>query len=223
MLRKSSKFGLIVAALLQIQGCGKPAYFVAKREEPWRANEERMCLASGTLRNNPFVTPRSALGGPAPCGAIRPLYVSAAVQGSVGLKPQATLQCPMVPATDHWVRTVVLPAARYYFRTDVVELQVAASYACRPRNGIAGGRLSEHGHANALDISGFVLADGHRVRVLTGWTGSAAERGFLRAVHRGACRTFTTVLGPNADAFHRDHFHLDLARHGRSGRVRVCQ
>ena len=129
----------------------------------------------------------------------------------------------MVPATDHWVQTAVLPAARHYFGVDVVELQVAASYSCRPRNGIAGGPLSEHGHANALDISGFVLADGRRVSVLTGWSGNVAERAFLRAVHKGACRTFTTVLGPNADAYHRDHFHLDLARHGRSGRVRICQ
>lgn len=222
MLRKSSKFALIVAALLQIPGCGKPAYFVAK-EEPWRENEERMCLASGALRNNPFVSTRNALGGPQPCGAIRPLYVSAAAQGSVGLKPQATLSCPMVPATDHWVRTAVVPAARYYFGADVVELQVAASYSCRPRNGIAGGVLSEHGHANALDISSFVLADGRRITVKTGWSGNVAERAFLRAVHKGACRTFTTVLGPNADAFHRDHFHLDLARHGRSGNVRICQ
>ena len=222
MLRKSSKFALILAALLQIPGCGKPAYFVAK-EEPWRENEERLCLASGALRNNPFASARSALGGPRPCGAIRPLYVSAAVQGSVSLKPQATLSCPMVPATDHWVRTAVLPAARHYFGMDVVELQVAASYSCRPRNGIAGGQLSEHGHANALDISSFLLADGRRVSVLAGWNGSVDERAFLRAVHKGACRTFTTVLGPNANAFHRDHFHLDLARHGRSASVRICQ
>ncbi len=222
MLRKSSKFGLIIAALLQIPGCGKPAYFVAK-EEPWRENEERLCLASDTLRNNPSVSVRSALGGPDACGAIRPLYVSAALRGSVTLKPHATLRCPMVPAVDHWVRTAVLPVARHYFGMDVVELQVAASYSCRPRNGITGGRLSEHGHANALDISGFLLADGRRVAVQTGWSGNVAERAFLRAVHKGACRTFTTVLGPNADAFHRDHFHLDLARHGRSGSVRVCQ
>jgi hypothetical protein len=222
MLRKSSKFALIVAALLQIPGCGKPAYFVAK-EEPWRESEERLCLASGTLRDNPFVAARSALGGPGPCGAIRPLQVSAAVRGAVSLKPQATLRCPMVPATAHWLRTAVLPAARHYFGVDVIELQVAASYACRPRNSIAGGRLSEHGHANALDISAFRLADGRKVSVRTGWNGNVAERAFLRAVHKGACRTFTTVLGPNADAFHRDHFHLDLARHGRSGKVRICQ
>lgn len=222
MLRRWVKFGLTIAALLQISGCGKQAYFVAK-EEPWRADEERRCLASGYIRNNPYISKRSALGGPAPCGAVQPLYVTATAHGAVELKPQATLQCPMVPATDHWVVTSVMPAARRFFGTDVVELKVVASYSCRPRNGIAGGVLSEHGLANALDIAAFRLADGREVSVLSGWNGNIAERAFLRAVHRGACRTFTTVLGPNADRFHRDHFHLDLARHGRSGSVRVCR
>jgi hypothetical protein len=128
----------------------------------------------------------------------------------------------MVPATDHWVITAVMPAARRYFGTDLVELKVIASYSCRPRNCIAGGVLSEHGLANALDIAAFRLADGREVSVLSGWNGNVAERAFLRAVHKGACRTFTTVLGPDANRFHRDHFHLDLARHGRRGTGRVC-
>jgi len=34
---------------------------------------------------------------------------------------------------------------------------------------------------------------------------------FLRAAHRAACTTFATVLGPEANAAHRNHFHLDLA------------
>lgn len=221
MLRRSVKFGLTIAALLQIQGCGNPAYFIAK-EEPWRADEERRCLASGYIRNNPYITKRSSLGGPAPCGAVQPLYVNATAHGAVSLAPAATLQCPMVPATDHWVITAVMPAARRYFGTDLVELKVIASYSCRPRNGIAGGVLSEHGLANALDIAAFRLADGREVSVLSGWNGNVAERAFLRAVHKGACRTFTTVLGPDANRFHRDHFHLDLARHGRRGTGRVC-
>jgi hypothetical protein len=38
-------------------------------------------------------------------------------------------------------------------------------------------------------------------------------------VHDGACSVFTTVLGPAYDANHRDHFHLDLARHNAEGRI----
>lgn len=33
---------------------------------------------------------------------------------------------------------------------------------------------------------------------------------FLRRIHQGACDTFTTVLGPEANDVHRSHFHLDL-------------
>ena len=52
-----------------------------------------------------------------------------------------------------------------------------------------------------------------------GWWGALAERNFLRAVHGGSCSVFTTVLGPAYDANHRDHFHLDLARHNAEGRI----
>jgi hypothetical protein len=39
---------------------------------------------------------------------------------------------------------------------------------------------------------------------------------FLRAIHRAACRTFSTVLGPEANSAHKNHFHVDMAerRHG---------
>lgn len=37
----------------------------------------------------------------------------------------------------------------------------------------------------------------------------APEQRFLRALHDGACGIFGTVLGPEANTAHRDHFHLD--------------
>ncbi len=36
------------------------------------------------------------------------------------------------------------------------------------------------------------------------------EGQFLRRLHTGACQTFGTVLGPEANEAHREHFHLDL-------------
>lgn len=36
------------------------------------------------------------------------------------------------------------------------------------------------------------------------------EGKFLRALHRGACKHFGTVLGPEANNAHREHFHFDL-------------
>jgi hypothetical protein len=42
------------------------------------------------------------------------------------------------------------------------------------------------------------------------------EAAFLRRLHAGACGVFGTVLGPEANAAHHDHFHFDLAarKHG---------
>jgi hypothetical protein len=39
----------------------------------------------------------------------------------------------------------------------------------------------------------------------------APEATFLRRLHNGACATFRTVLGPDANEAHRNHFHFDLA------------
>jgi hypothetical protein len=42
------------------------------------------------------------------------------------------------------------------------------------------------------------------------------EASFLRRLHKGACGTFGTVLGPEANEAHRDHFHFDLAARKRN-------
>lgn len=209
-------------AMLILWGCSTAPEFVA-RHEPWRADEESACLASGVVRETDFLRGRSALGGPSVCGAARPFEMSAAARGRMLMRPPALLRCPMIPQIERWAETVVGPAARMYLGAEVVELKVAASYACRPINHQSGGRLSEHGHANALDVSAFHLHDGRVVTVKGGWQGDAGEQAFLRAVHRGACDSFTTVLGPDADRFHHDHFHVDLARHGRDGLSRICK
>jgi hypothetical protein len=39
----------------------------------------------------------------------------------------------------------------------------------------------------------------------------ASRQAFLRRIHTGACRHFGTVLGPEANEAHRNHFHLDMA------------
>src|SRR5215470_17617592 len=168
MLASRACLALLLAAALATWGCSQTPYFVA-RDEPWRQDEERACLATGVVRESPFVAVRDSLGGPSTCGALRPFAVAAAVGGLVELRPAALLGCPMVPAIDRWVERVVLPASHRHLGVRVVELRVAASYACRPMNNADGADPSEHGHANAIDISGFVLADGRVVDVKSGW------------------------------------------------------
>jgi hypothetical protein len=212
---------VIVPALLSGCSSGGPD-FVAKYE-PWRAKEEDACLASGVLAHTQFISSRSALGGPSYCGTERPFELAAVNDGQVQLKPHALLRCPMIPQIERWVRETVAPAARYYYGASLSELTIAASYSCRPMNNVSGARLSEHGYANAMDVSGFVLDNGTKIMVKSGWNGEVREQAFLREVHRGACREFMTVLGPNYDSNHRDHFHVDLARHGLGGLKGICK
>lgn len=211
---------VLVPALLS--GCSSGPDFVAKYE-PWRGKEESACIASGVLAHTTFLASRSALGGPSVCGTERPYELSAVLDGQVRLKPTAMLRCPMIPQVERWTRESVAPAARYYFGTDVVEISVAGSYSCRPMNHVSGTKLSEHGYANALDVAGFTFADGRKITIKRGWNGDVTEQAFLRAVHRGACQQFTTVLSPNYDRNHADHFHVDLARRGADGLSRICK
>jgi hypothetical protein len=224
MLR-SRGFGsalLLLLPMLAVSACSTGPSFVV-RHEPWRAEEELACLASGLVRETPFIAIRASLGGTGggsgACGALKPFKMTAAAHGSVMFEPAALVRCPMVHAVDYWTEHVVKPAARRHLGSDVVAVKVASSYACRPINHVSGAYLSEHGHANALDVASFALADGRLVRVKSWWSGTSAERRFLSAVRAGSCKVFTTVLGPGYDALHHDHFHLDLARHRGDGRV----
>ena len=130
--------------------------------------------------------------------------------GQVAFSQPATLNCSMADPLQDWLATVVQPAAQANFDEPVVGVDVAASYACRPRNNQRGARMSEHGYGNAIDIAAFTLESGRKVTVLAGWNGARDERRFLVQVHEQACDEFHTVLGPRADRAHRDHIHLDL-------------
>jgi hypothetical protein len=213
-----SRVDVALLWLLGLSACSSGPSFVA-RDEPWRAEEERACLASGLVHETAFVMVRTSLGGPSVCGALRPFKVAATARGSVRFEPSALVRCPMVHALDYWAERVVLPAARHHLRTNVVGVNVLSSYSCRPMNNVDGALLSEHGHANAVDVAGFVLESGEVVSVKAGWHGSLPERNFLRAVHAGSCNVFTTVLGPSYDRLHHDHIHFDLARHHDDGRI----
>ncbi len=97
----------------------------------------------------------------------------------------------------------------------VVSIRVAAHYACRTRNSQPGAKISEHGRGRAIDIAAFTLRNGSTISVLDGW-GKRRDGKVLRRMHKAACGPFGTVLGPDANRFHRDHFHFDTARY-RSG------
>jgi hypothetical protein len=118
------------------------------------------------------------------------------------------VQCHVAKAFGAWARFGVDRAARQILGSPVARIETMGSYACRKVAGTE--RLSAHARAEAIDVSGFVLADGRRIVLERDWHGGdAATREFLRVVHRSACKRFGTVLGPEYNAAHRDHFHLE--------------
>ena len=142
------------------------------------------------------------------CGIADPVRVTEVA--GVKLSTPATLHCDTAKALKTWVEDAVQPA----FANKVVQLRVAASYSCRPRNSKKGARISEHGKGRAIDISGFRLSDGQELTVLADY--KARQGAPIRKAHKAACGTFGTTLGPGSDGHHMDHLHLDVASY-RSG------
>lgn len=118
------------------------------------------------------------------------------------------VQCGVGTAFAAWARYGVDRAARQILGSPLQRIETMGSYACR---NVAGStRRSAHATAGAIDIAGFVLEDGRRISVADDWSGgSSSEKEFLRTIQRSACRRFGTVLGPEYNAAHRDHFHLE--------------
>ena len=135
----------------------------------------------------------------------------------IGLSPDALITCDLADSLSTWLATVVQPAAQTNYGQRVVSIKVLASYSCRSRDNVFGAKLSEHGFGNAIDLGAFILADGREVNVLHDYYGSKQDQQFLRQIRRAACGYFSTVLGPGADGYHANHFHLDkmLVRKGR--------
>ncbi len=144
------------------------------------------------------------------CGI--PSAIRLRVVHGVQLTTPATINCTTAQSLSQWV----LDADEIIGGTGggMANLRVVASYACRTRNSQSGARLSEHATGNAIDIAGIGLQNGGELSVLDDWR--SGNSGIMRGLHEAACGTFGTVLGPNSDRFHQDHFHFDVASY-RSG------
>ncbi|TRD09974.1 extensin family protein [Erythrobacter insulae] len=120
-----------------------------------------------------------------------------------------SVTCPVAVGLEVWRAKNVEPAAREILGSDLDQIEHLGAYSCRRLYGGDDGPWSEHASSNAIDISAFVLKDGRRISVLGGWDGDNDEQRFLREVRDGACTAFATVLSPDYNAAHADHFHLD--------------
>lgn len=216
---------VLVFASLAIVLASCSVYQKAQRPA-WRQQAENTCVAQKRVQYTAYIQPGREIEGPGICGLTAPMKITALSGGAVTFNSTATLDCSMTAELEAWIADTVQPAARARLGADVAQINTMGSYSCRGMNNQAGTSLSEHSFGNALDIGGFVLADGRTVSIVRDWTrGDAQTQAFLRDVQGGACEHFTTVLAPGSNAFHYNHIHVDLAMHGGDSRGlrRICK
>ena len=202
---------VVVAASLLVAACIPKSEPPAVRSEPrgTLAPDKSTLLCHADLRREELgfrVLPdRSFANGCSALGAVQLTEIGTPV-ANLG-----AMTCPAARQFARWTREAVQPAAAQWLGSPVSRIESMGTYACRPVNGQAGAKLSEHGRANAVDIGAFLLEDGRRITVEAGWSGEDERvRRFLRAVHQAGCRRFGVTLGPDANGYHRDHLHFDM-------------
>jgi hypothetical protein len=126
------------------------------------------------------------------------------------------IKCPLARTFTGWVRYAVAPASAQILGSELAKVETYGTYACRGvvGRGAEGAKtISEHGLANAVDISAFVLKDGRRITIEHDWrSGDPDVRQFLETIHKSACKRFRTVLSPDYNAAHYNHLHLDMGK-----------
>jgi hypothetical protein len=122
----------------------------------------------------------------------------------------------MAEAVAQWIANDVAPtiaASGASLRT----IENLDSFDCRPRNGVTGAQVSEHGRANALDVRALKLANGEVIAL----NNAGVAKSLREKLRDSACARFSTVLGNGADAHHETHVHVDLMERGTHHRI--CQ
>lgn len=208
-----------MAALLALAGCGGDLVPRGRVERPSRPVktarpaappplEMRQCLAKLQSQAVLF-TPlpdQNFGGGCSAYGSVKLIDIG------VPATNLGAMTCNLAANFAAWARYGVQPAARLILGAEIEKIETFGTYNCRP---VAGsGRLSEHAHSNAIDISAFVLSDGRRISIEKDWNGDQRARQFLQIVHASACKRFRTVLSPDYNAAHHDHFHFDMGGSG---------
>lgn len=172
------------------------------------AMETRQCFAKLESQAVSFTPlPDRNFGGG--CSAINSVKLTDIGVPTSGI---GAMTCNLAANFAAWAKYGVQPAARLILGAEIEKIETFGTYNCRP---IAGsGKLSEHAHSNAIDVSAFVLSDGRRISIRQDWHGDKRTRQFLAAIHASACKRFNTVLSPNYNAAHHDHLHFDMGGRG---------
>ncbi len=164
------------------------------------------------------------LAGKGVCGS-NPVYNISAIRtiaGTITFTQSVPLNCQMLEGLALWGEGIQKDAQKH-LSTSLAEVDVISTYACRNRYNDPNQRISQHSFANAIDISGFKMKSGESISLLKTWDKENNQSTFLKAVHKTACKIFSTVLGPESNAAHKDHFHFDMGRGGIKATYKYCR
>jgi hypothetical protein len=137
--------------------------------------------------------------------------------------PSSPKQPRVVPAEGGLAVREAAPAQRPATAAGMMPLEVRSSLPI----GIPGITL-DVSRAGEGSSTGFGLVSPSRlggpkpqVRAEEEAAPAGGKTDFLRAAHRSACKAFNTVLGPEANNAHLNHFHLDMAE--RIKNTKICE
>lgn len=127
-----------------------------------------------------------------------------------------TITCPLAVAWVMFERQQLQPLAQQHLGSALVQVDHFGSFACRNIYHREGARRSQHATADAFDVAAFRFENGQQVSVLNHWADNdaPAKSAFLKATHEAACGYFGTVLGPDYNQPHENHFHFDTSGFG---------
>lgn len=104
------------------------------------------------------------------CGTPAPVQlISIGKNPEVTLSPPATMTCELAEGLATWLETSLQPLAKKHLASEIISFETMSDYSCRNAYGRKGNKLSEHGHANALDIRSFTTASAKMAIVLDDW------------------------------------------------------
>ncbi|MEH6563933.1 MAG: extensin family protein [Halopseudomonas sp.] len=127
-----------------------------------------------------------------------------------------TLTCPVAVSWLMFEQQRLQSLALQHLGSPITRIEHFGTFACRNIYHRENARRSEHASAAAFDVAAFTTRSGVQVSVLKDWdNGKAANKSlFLREAHDAACDYFGTVLGPEYNAPHANHFHFDNRNFG---------
>lgn len=141
---------------------------------------------------------------------------SAGKQPPSGTPPQATASSQGAPAAGIARSTIADGLPKITVTIPGADRGEGQSFSLSPSH--LGGP-KEEGTSKQKVASKEAGKDGSGAKPTDG-KGSGNTEAFLHASHAAACRLFNTTLGPEANAAHRNHFHVDMA--SRKTGTKIC-